>query len=253
MKISVVTVCYNSAATIEHALKSVTGQDYQELEYIIVDGKSKDNTLQVIDRYRDRIATVISEKDKGIYDAINKGIQAATGDVVGLLHSDDFLAHPEVLTNIASTFAKNPEAKAIYSDLQYVDKDDPEKVIRNWISGDYQKGDFLKGWMPPHPTFYARKELFDQLGYYNLSFSISADYELMLRFIHKNAVPVAYLPQVLVKMRVGGKSNVSLTNRLQANREDSQAWKVNGLRPGILTRFLKPLSKLKQFRKKKAS
>ena len=253
MKISVVTVCYNSAATIEHALKSVTGQDYDSLEYIVVDGLSKDNTLEVVERYRGGIAHVISEKDKGIYDAINKGIRAATGEVVGLLHSDDFLADRSSLSKVAKVFREHPQAQAVYADLQYVDKDEPEKVIRNWTSGNYRSGDFLKGWMPPHPTFYARKELFEKYGYYNLDFSISADYELLLRMIPKNEIPLAYLPEVLVKMRVGGKSNVSLKNRLQANREDSLAWKVNGLQPGMLTRFMKPLSKLKQFRKKKTS
>jgi len=246
MKISIITVCFNSAATIGTAIQSVLDQDYDNIEYIIIDGKSTDNTLEVIESFGSGVSKVISEKDKGIYDAINKGIEAATGDFVGLLHSDDFFADSHVISKIAAGL-KASQADAVYSDLVYVAKEQPDKVIRNWKSGTYEHGMFFQGWMPPHPTFYVRRSLYHELGMYNLNFSISADYELMLRFIHKHQIKVHYIPEVLLKMRVGGKSNVSIKNRIQANLEDRRAWKINGLKAGMLTAIMKPLSKLKQF------
>lgn len=245
MKVSIITCCYNSAATVEHAIQSVLSQDYPNIEYIIVDGLSKDNTLEVVSKYKDRIGNIISEKDDGIYDAINKGVRNATGDIVGLLHSDDFFSDNQVISRIVAAF--NNQIDAVYGDLQYVAKDNPDKVIRNWISGQYRPNLFKTGWMPPHPTFYVRKGKYDELGLYNTELRISADYELMLRFIQKNGITVAYIPEVLVKMRVGGESNMSLKNRLKANMEDKRAWKLNNLRPGLLTTTLKPLMKIKQY------
>ncbi|MEM9023816.1 MAG: glycosyltransferase family 2 protein, partial [Bacteroidota bacterium] len=205
MKVSVITVCYNSAATIETAVQSVVEQSHPDVEYIVVDGASSDDTLKVLEPYRSRIDRLISEPDKGIYDAINKGIEAATGDVVGLLHSDDLLAHKDTVAHIVQAFDA-PDVDAVYADLEYVDREQPDQVIRYWKSGEYEPGHFIKGWMPPHPTFYVRKRCYDQLGLYNLDFSISADYELMLRMIHKQGIQTRYLPEVTVRMRVGGKS-----------------------------------------------
>lgn len=245
MKISVITVCYNSASTLETAVKSVLAQDYKDLEYIIIDGGSKDNTREVLGPYMSRISRFVSEPDKGIYDAINKGISMATGEVVGLLHSDDFYPEHDIISTVAKSFEK--ETDAVYGDLQYVHRSDTSRVIRNWISGDYKVNNFYNGWMPPHPTFFCRLRHFKELGGYSLELRSAADYELMLRFLFKHKLRVKYIPEVLVKMRVGGKSNVSLSNRIKANLEDRKAWKMNGLKPKFYTLTLKPLSKILQF------
>ncbi|HLG04422.1 MAG TPA: glycosyltransferase family 2 protein, partial [Bacteroidia bacterium] len=224
VKISVITACYNSADTIEDTLLSVTGQDYQGIEYIIIDGVSKDNTLQIADKYKARIAKIISEKDGGIYFALNKGIALASGEIIAFLHGDDVYAHPTVLSRVLQTFMETG-ADAVYGDLQYVDREDTSRVIRHWRSGKFYPGIFRKGWMPPHPAFFLRRKCYEKFGMFDTSFRFSADYELMLRMLERHQVKIAYLPEVLVKMRVGGTSNVSLNNRLKANREDRRAWR----------------------------
>jgi len=249
MKVSIITICYNSAETIEATIKSVLAQDYPDIEYIIVDGVSKDDTLNIVDQHKDGIATMISEPDKGIYDAMNKGVAAATGDVVGILNSDDFYAYDEVLSDVVACFKQN-QAEAIYADLVYVDRLDTDKVTRKWTSGEYLPGHFNKGWMPPHPTFFTTKEAYQKYGSYRLELRTSADYELMLRMLHKHKLKVAYLPKIITKMRVGGQSNVSIKNRLKANKEDRMAWKLNDLKPGAFTFIRKPLGKLVQFVKR---
>lgn len=246
MKVSVVTVAYNSAETIEDTIKSVVNQDYNDIEYIIIDGVSTDDTLKIVDRYKDKISKIVSEKDNGIYDAINKGIVHASGDIIVALNSDDMYAHPSVISHVVSTF-KQSNADAVYGDLNYVDRFDTSKVIRKWKSGAYKEGHFLKGWMPPHPTFFVRKHCYEKYGTFNLSLRSAADYELMLRLIHKHKIKLAYLPELLVNMRAGGQSNVSFKNRVKANREDKKAWEINGLKPGLFTLIKKPLSKLKQY------
>jgi len=246
MKVSIITVSYNSASTIEHTINSVINQDYPDIEYIIVDGKSTDGTLDIIKKYENRISNLISEKDEGIYSAINTGIQLATGDILGILHSDDFYVDNQVISKVVQTFISK-SVDAVYADLVYVFKDDTDKIFRYWKAGEYKHGLFRKGWMPPHPTFFVKKEIYDRYGLYNTKLSLAADYELMLRFIHKMKVPLSYLPQVLVKMRVGGRGNISLSQRLKANREDRLAWKLNGLKPGAFTLLLKPLLKVKQY------
>jgi glycosyltransferase len=249
LKVSVITVCYNSAETIESTIKSVLSQTYTSIEYIIVDGKSTDSTLSIIEKYKSKIAKIISEKDNGIYDALNKGIASATGDIVAIIHADDFYTSNEVIADIVRVFEKE-QVDCVYGDLQYVDRLDTAIVKRNWISGEYKKEKFLKGWMPPHPAFFAKKKCYENFGIFNTSFKTAADYELMLRFLYKHNCSVAYLPKVLVKMRVGGKSNITLANRIKANREDKRAWIINDLKPGILTFIRKPLSKIGQFLKK---
>lgn len=248
MKISVITITYNSATTVEDTIRSVVAQDYPELEYLIIDGKSKDNTLEIVNRYSDKISKIVSEKDKGLYDALNKGIKHATGDIIGMLHSDDLYAHEQVISHIAAVFKKDPSIEAVYADLVFVNRNDTNKVMRVWNAGQYEDGAFLRGWMPPHPTFFIRKECYEKFGGFNTEdLKLSADYELMLRMIHKNKVKVAYLPEVIVKMRMGGISNVSFFVKLKANMEDKMAWKLNGLKPGLLTTLLKPLRKVKQY------
>jgi glycosyltransferase involved in cell wall biosynthesis len=245
MKVSIITATYNSASTVEASLRSVVSQDYQNIEHIIIDGKSKDNTLEVVEKYKDRIARIVSEKDNGIYDALNKGIANATGDIVGILHSDDFYPDSKVISKVVKTFEKGVDS--VYADLQYVDRENTGKVIRNWKSGNYRDGIFLSGWMPPHPTFFVKRECYEKYGSFNTILKSAADYELMLRLLHKHKISTAYIPEVIVKMRVGGKSNASLMNRIKANREDRLAWKLNDLTPGLLTLTFKPLSKIRQY------
>jgi glycosyltransferase involved in cell wall biosynthesis len=246
LKLSIITVTYNSADTLEETILSVINQSYTNIEYIIIDGQSTDDTLKIVEKYKHKIAKVISEKDKGLYDALNKGIEQATGDVIGFIHSDDFYPKPNILEKYAETFLRTG-CDAVYADLYYVDKKDTEKIIRTWKSGNYKKGSFINGWMPPHPTFFVKRRIYSQLGQFNLAFKTAADYELMLRFIHKNNIALAYLPEFTVKMRVGGKSNITLQSRLNANLEDRQAWEMNGIKPKFYTLYLKPLRKLTQF------
>lgn len=251
MKISVITITYNSQFTVEDTIKSVLSQDYPDVEYIIVDGLSKDKTMEVVNQYRNRISKIVSEKDKGLYDALNKGIGLATGDIVGMLHSDDIYANEHVLSRIADEFKQHSNTQAVYGDLVFVSRADTNKIMRTWTAGEYTDGAFLKGWMPPHPTFYIQKECYDKYGMFNTSLKLSADYELMLRMIHKHKVNVRYIPQTLIKMRMGGVSNVSFFVKLKANLEDKMAWKLNGIKPGTLTLLKKPLHKLKQYFKRK--
>lgn len=245
-KISIITVCQNNVNTIEYTIHSVIGQTYKSIEYIIIDGKSTDGTLEIIHKYGDNIHTLISEKDAGIYDAMNKGIRQATGEYIAFLHADDFYANSEVISK-AMTLLQKSGADAIYGDLQYVDKTNAKKVKRHWKAGQYKKNSFLFGWMPPHPTFIAKASIYKQYGGFNLQFQSAADYEIMLRFIHKEKIRLGYLPEVMVMMRTGGKSNASIGNRIFANKEDKKAWHINHLKPYWFTTILKPLRKISQW------
>jgi len=246
MKVSIITVCYNSEATIESTVRSVIEQGYQDIEYIVIDGKSTDKTLSVLKTFENKISKIVSEKDQGMYYAINKGISLASGDVVGILNADDFYANEKIISLVVQQF-KLANTDIIYGDLQYVSRANTGKIIRHWKSKPYQAGLFLQGWMPPHPTFFVKRNCYKKFGSFNTAFTISSDYELMLRFLYKHKLSSSYIPEVLVKMRTGGISNATIANRLKANREDRMAWKVNGLKPGALTFVAKPLSKLKQF------
>jgi glycosyltransferase involved in cell wall biosynthesis len=243
-KISIITATYNSAATIRDTLECVARQTYGNVEHIIVDGKSKDNTLEIVSQYS-HVANVVSEKDNGIYDAMNKGIKLATGDIIGILNSDDIYVDKSVLAKVVKAF--DDGADACYADLQYVSGNDLNKVIRHWKAGSFNGRSFLMGWMPPHPTFFVRREVYDTVGYFNTTMRSAADYELLLRVFMKHRFNIVYIPEVLVKMRAGGMSNASLKNRLRANNEDRMAWKVNGLKPYFFTLYLKPLRKIFQF------
>lgn len=248
MKISIITVSYNSAGTIRDTIESVLNQTYSDIEYILVDGASKDDTISIIKSYGTKISKLISEKDNGIYDAMNKGINVATGDVIGILNSDDFYSHSNVIKNVVQKFEKDTDA--VYGDLVYVSGADKNKIVRTWKAGKYEVGSFQKGWMPPHPTFFVKKSVYEKLGMFTDQLKSAADYEIMLRFIHKHQIKLNYLPEIIVHMRTGGASNVSLKNRFKANREDKKAWKMNGLKPSPLTFIRKPLSKLSQFFKR---
>ena len=245
MKISIITATYNSSATVRDTLQSIAAQQHLNIEHIIIDGLSKDNTLEIVKEFP-HVAMVVSEKDKGIYDAMNKGLKVVSGDVVGILNSDDFYASATVLEKIAAAF-EDEKVEAVYGDLQYVKQHDVNVIIRTWRAGNFRKKYFYYGWMPPHPAFFVRRSVYDKVGVFNISLRSAADYELMLRIMLKNDVTVHYIPEVLVKMRDGGMSNATLTNRLRANREDREAWRLNGLRPYFFTTWLKPLRKIKQF------
>lgn len=250
MKVSIITITYNSSATVEDTLRTVVSQDYPDLEYIIIDGKSKDKTLEIVEKYKHGIAKIVSEKDKGLYDALNKGIKHATGDIIGMLHSDDLYANDQVISKVVKKFEEDPSTEGVYADLVFVNRNDVNKVMRTWNSGEYEEDAFVRGWMPPHPTFFVKKECYEKFGGFNTELKLSADYELMLRLIHKNKIKLAYLNEVIVKMRMGGVSNVSFFVKLKANIEDKMAWKLNGMKPGVLTMLLKPLRKIGQYFKR---
>ena len=248
MKISVITATYNSCSTVRDAIESVLSQTWPDVEYIVIDGGSRDGTVDILNEYRHRFAYFISEPDKGIYDALNKGIRAATGDVIGFLHSDDLFENTEVLATIARTFAER-DVDAVYGDLLYVSSNDPNRTIRYWRSGEFKPNSLLRGWMPPHPTFYVKRSLYEAAGFFDTSFRISADYESVLRFVGKHGAKLAYIDQVLVRMRLGGASNRSLANIVRKSREDLRAQQINGI-GGLYTLVLKNLCKLPQFLRK---
>lgn len=243
--VSIITATYNSAKTIRDTLEAVASQDYPHIEHIIIDGRSTDTTLAIVSEYP-HVARIISEKDEGIYDAMNKGLRICTGEIIGLLNSDDFYVSNTVISNVLNKMNKEQTA-SLYGDLVYVHPQQTDKILRTWIAGEFHPRKFLFGWMPPHPTFFVKREIYHQLGAFNIQLKSAADYELMLRFLYKAKISVTYLPQVLVKMRAGGKSNASIGNRIRANREDREAWRVNDIHPYFYTSWLKPLRKLVQF------
>jgi glycosyltransferase len=246
MKVSIITVCFNAAGTIEDTISSVLGQDYNDIEYIIIDGGSTDGTLDIIDRYRGKISKFISEPDNGVYDAMNKGLKLAIGDAIGFLNSDDFYVDKTVIRRIAEMMIAT-NADCCYGNLEYVDRNNINKTIRKWRSRPYYDGLFEKGWHPPHPTFFVKKSVFDKYGGFDLACDIGADYELMLRFLKRYGITSCYIPDVLVKMRIGGKSNRTLWQIIKANIECYQAWKKNGLKITPLIILKKPVSKLIQY------
>ncbi|MGV3765564.1 MAG: glycosyltransferase family 2 protein [Chitinophagaceae bacterium] len=245
MKISIITASFNSSATLADTLKCVAEQTYQPVEHLIIDGGSHDDSVAIA-RSFPHVAKIVSEKDKGIYDAMNKGVALASGEVIGILNSDDVYTDPTVLADIMELF-KDEAVDACYADLQYVKTDDLNKVIRTWRSGECTKNSFYWGWMPPHPTFFVRKRVYDRIGNFNIELKSAADYELMLRAFMKYRLQIKYLPRIIVKMRAGGESNASLKNRLRANGEDRKAWKLNNLEPWWFTLYFKPLRKVGQF------
>ncbi len=246
--VTIVTATYNSEKTIRDTLISVATQDYPRIEHVIVDGASKDTTLSIVRDYP-HVSRIISEKDAGIYDAMNKGITGSSGDIIGLLNSDDFYVSADIISKVVDRMLQE-KTDALYGDLVYVHPQETNKILRTWIADAYAPRKFLYGWMPPHPTFFVRRHVYERLGLFNINLRSAADYELMLRFLYKGKITVSYLPQVIVKMRAGGMSNASFSNRIKANLEDREAWRVNQLRPYFFTTLLKPLRKLIQFVRK---
>lgn len=246
MKISIITATWNSAATVEHAILSVASQHYPDLEHIIVDGNSSDKTLPIIFRHEDKITKLVSEPDHGIYDAMNKGIALSSGEIVGILNSDDFYADSNVLKKVARVFECDG-VDTCYGDLIYVHPVDIKRVIRYWKSGQYDADNFYWGWIPPHPTFFVRRSVYDRYGCFNLALGIASDYEITIRFLLKHRVSTAYIPEILVHMRAGGASNAFLKGRLKTMRMASLAWQVNDLQPLPWTQPFRLLSKIIQY------
>lgn len=227
--ISLITVVRNGEATIADCMSSVLVQTTQPFEYIIIDGKSTDRTLEVIDKHRWPAVKVISEPDQGLYDAMNKGIHLASGDVIGLINSDDVYADNQVLQRVSDFFSDKPDIDACYGDLCYVRCDDLTKIVRYWQSNSYQQGLFKKGWVPPHPTLFVRRDIYKKYGSFDLSYRIAADFELMLRFFATHHIKTAYIPNVMVKMRLGGTTNRNLKNILLQNLEIRRALRSHNM------------------------
>ena len=246
MKISIITVCYNAEDTIRDTIQSVLSQDYKDVEYIIVDGKSTDRTLEIIHSQKKTIK-LISDKDQGIYDAMNKGINVASGNVIGILNADDVYKNNKVLSDVMNEFIDN--VSIVYGDIEYVKYNDLNKVVRKWKAGVFRSGKFKWGWMPPHPGFFIKKSCYESYGLFNLNLSTSADYELMLRMFEVHKLKHIYISKTITSMRLGGASNSSLKNRFIANRNDKKAWTIHPINPFWFTFILKPLRKLPQFLK----
>ncbi len=263
--ISIITVTYNAAATLAGNLACV-GSQITPAEHILIDGGSTDSTLQIAKELGTHLSTIISEPDQGIYDAMNKGINLAQGEIIGILNADDFYPSADTLARVAQVF-ENPEVEACYGDLLYVSEGRGTRyeargnqkrssitgdhssfaISRYWKSGSYDPRKFYWGWMPPHPTFFVRRSVYERFRLFNLELGTAADYEIMLRFLLKHQIKAAYIPEVLVHMRVGGASNATVGNRVKANRMDRKAWDVNGLKPYPWTLTLKPIRKIPQW------
>lgn len=235
MKISIITSTYNSEKTVEDTLKSILNQSYKDIELLIIDGKSKDNTLNIVRRYEKLFQgklRYISESDKGIYDAMNKGIRMATGDVVGILNSDDLYMDNKVLEDIVNAFIKS-NVDAIYGNLIFVEENNTEKVVRIWKGSQYYPNGFMKGWHPAHPTFYVRKGVYEKYGGFDISFNVSADFELMLRFIEKHRISNLYLDRTFIRMRMGGESTGSIKKIITGNKNVLRAFEKNGFKVSV--------------------
>lgn len=246
LKITIITVVYNAAQHLRDCIESVLAQHYAQVEYILIDGASTDQSFQIAQEYSDRIAVLISEPDKGMYDALNKGIALATGEIIGILNADDILADHHVLAEVAATF-KTAEVEGVYGDLNYVAQNDVTQIQRKWKSAAAKPKDLALGWMPAHPTLYLKATLFKELGGYSLNYGSAADYELMLRFLYRNKISTAYLPKLMVNMRNGGMSNQTMKHRYVALLNDYHALRKNHVPVPILALLLKKLRKIKQF------
>lgn len=246
MKVSIITISYNAVDTLEETILSVVGQTYPNLEYIVVDGASTDGSMDIVDKYRGKINRVICEPDEGMYFAMNKGISAATGDIIAILNADDTYASDDIIEKVVQKLEQT-NADSLYGDLHYVDRNRAENVVRRWKAGAFVRSFFLKGWMVPHPTFFVKKEVYEKYGLFNTDFTTSADYEFMVRVLYKGNITATYLNEVMVHMKRGGQSNLNIQNRLKANKEDRLAWVLNGVKPEAFTFIKKPFRKISQF------
>ena len=245
MKITIITAVFNRVETIAGAIESVAAQSYPDIEHLIIDGDSTDGTLDAIKTLQRSVMRVVSEPDKGIYDALNKGFALASGEVIGLVHSDDFLAHDRVIERVMAAFA-DPDVNAVYGDLDYVSAANPATIVRRWKAGTFSPAKLRWGWMPPHPALFVRRRVWEQHGAFDTRYRIAADYDAILRWFGSGAIRAVYLPEVLVKMRMGGESNRSLGRILLKSREDLRALRTNGV-GGLRALAIKNLSKVSQF------
>lgn len=250
MRLSLITVVYNNAATVGDAIESVTGQSHKDIEYIVIDGGSTDGTIDIIKAHINKIDVFVSEKDKGIYDAMNKGILKATGDVIGILNSDDIFNDENVLTDISLKFEEDPELDILYGNLVYVSKNNVNRIIRNWKSKKYSDSFFQNGNVPPHPTLFLKSRVYKEAGLFNLKYKLAADYEFMLRIFTNYNFKSAYINRLIVKMRLGGATNKNLKNIINGNKEILKSWKENGLHIPLFFIPLRIFKRLIQFIKK---
>ncbi|MBF4518053.1 glycosyltransferase [Flavobacterium sp. ANB] len=247
MKVSIITVCYNRKATIAQSIESVLNQDYPNIEYIVIDGNSSDGTQNIIESYSGKITQYISERDKGMYDAINKGLKLATGDIVGLMHSDDVFYDSKVVSKIVNTFNTTLSADAVYGDGIYVTNDANEKIVRNRIGGQFNFEKLKSGWLPLHPTVYIKKSVIEKLGYYNLDFKIASDTEFLLRYLYKHKINIIYLNEYIVKMKMGGLST-NYKRVFEVLSEDYRIYKYHNI-SAFKTVFQKKFLALTQYLK----
>jgi glycosyltransferase involved in cell wall biosynthesis len=246
LKVTLITVTYNAEKYLDDCIRSVLGQTYPNIEYLVLDGGSKDGTVQIIRNYEHQITRWVSEKDAGMYDALNKGMRMATGDVIGILNSDDMLYDSTIIEKLVQTFQQE-KTDAVYGDLVYVDADQTDRIIRTWKGQSYSRSRFRWGWMPAHPSFYVKRSVVEKYGGYLLEFSSAADYEWMSRLLYLHRASAAYLPNCIVRMRTGGQSNITWKARWKANRNDRRSMAKNGIPLPALASLLKPLRKLIQY------
>ena len=248
MKISIITVCLNSESTIEQAFDSVLSQDYPDIELIVVDGASTDGTLDVIDKYSDKIGALISEPDKGIYDAMNKGIELATGDVIGILNSDDFYASTSIISQVAKEL-ENEDVDAVYGDVAIVRPRNTEKIVRYYSSKAFRPEGFAYGYMPAHPTFFTYKKFYERQGGFKTDYHIAADYELLIRFFLNGKLKARYMELHMITMRLGGRTSSSLYGYYILNKEVIRACRENGIQTGWFKILMKYFNKFRELRK----
>lgn len=247
MKLSIITVVYNNERTIRDALESVLGQSYKDIEYVIIDGNSSDKTIEILNSFNDKLGYFVSEKDAGIYDAMNKGVLAATGDVIGILNSDDLYQDATVIESVINQFIEDPTLDIVYGDLVYVKSDNLNKVVRNWKSNSYYDNFFDNGNVPPHPSLFVKRRVYEVAGLFNLDFKLAADYEFMLRIFKKHNFRSRYTNMVIVKMRLGGATNKSFSNIIMQNKEILKAWRHNELKAPLSLMPLRIVKRLIQF------
>lgn len=248
MMISIISATYNSESTIKDTIESVLRQSCLDYEYIIVDGCSKDGTMDIVEQYIPKFngrMRYVSEPDKGIYDAMNKGFQMAMGDVLALINSDDFFCDDYALEKVIKRFKDNPEVDGVYADLYYVSQDNTDKIVRKWVTGTQRP--FAKGWLPAHPTFYVKRNCYEKYGYFNLDYKLAADFELMLRFVERYHINLAYLPEPLVKMRLGGATSKNIANIIKQDKECYRAFKENSVSVSNFYLLYRYLPKIRQF------
>ncbi|MEM7367595.1 MAG: glycosyltransferase family 2 protein [Bacteroidota bacterium] len=249
MKVSIITVSYNSASCIKSCIDSILSQDYPNIEYIIIDGASTDGTVDIIRSYGEMVSRFISEPDQGIYDAMNKGVKLAQGDIVGLLNSDDLYANSQVISRVVQEF-QSSQADTVYGDLVYIQDHNMDQIVRYYPGVDFHPNKLRKGMMPPHPTFFVKRHLYETYGLFNTQYAICADFDFMVRLFHKHEVSYSYIPEVMVKMRTGGSSTQGLKSTLTINQEMLQSCRSHGIQTNLPMIYSKYFSKVFQLVKK---